>query len=97
MPVTATYLVCYDVTLDRERDRVARVVQEFGLRLQFSVFECRLSRSALSTLRRRIEDLALTSGSVLICRLEERARRHQIGTPTSAEPLATAADHALLL
>lgn len=97
MPRTAAYLVCYDVTEDRERNRVAKVVEDYGLRIQFSVFECRLSRSALAELRRQLEALQLTTGGVAICRLDDRARRHQIGKPHTAEPLAGNTTHSLLV
>lgn len=97
MPRVGTYLVCYDVTEDRERDRVAKVVGAYGLRIQLSVFECRLSRTALVALRRQLEALQLRTGGVIICRLDERAHRYQIGTPHSAEPLANQSTHSLLV
>lgn len=97
MPRSASYLVCYDVTEDRERNRVVKVVEAYGLRIQFSVFECRLSRSALGELRRQLEALKLTTGGVAICRLDDRARRYQIGTPHTAEPLAGSTTHSLLI
>jgi CRISPR-associated protein Cas2 len=97
MPHFTTYLVCYDVTEDRERNRVARVVETYGMRLQWSVFECRLSRTALASLRQQLAALNLTSGGVLICRLDERARRHQVGLPHTAEPMAGSATHSLLV
>lgn len=97
MPRAATYLVCYDVKEDRERNRVAKVVEAYGLRIQWSVFECRLSRSALVELRRQLEELKLTTGGVVLCRLDDRARRHQIGTPHTAEPMAGKTTHSLLV
>ncbi len=97
MPRAANYLVCYDVTEDRERNRVAKVVEAFGLRIQFSVFECRLSRTALADLCRQLESLQITTGSIAVCRLDDRARRYQFGTPYTAEPLAGAATHALVV
>ena len=97
MPRNATYLVCYDVTDDRERNRVAKVVEAFGLRIQFSVFECRLCRTALANLCRQLESLQLTTGGVAICRLDDRARRHLIGTPHTAEPMAGKTTHSLMI
>lgn len=35
----AVFLVCYDISDDRERDRVARVLCRHGHRVQESVFE----------------------------------------------------------
>jgi CRISPR-associated endonuclease Cas2 len=38
-----TYLVCYDITDDKRRDRVFKVCKNHGEHLQFSVFECDLN------------------------------------------------------
>jgi CRISPR-associated protein Cas2 len=32
------YLICYDVTEDRRRNRVADTLKDYGRRIQFSVF-----------------------------------------------------------
>lgn len=34
------YLVCFDVVEDRARARVVKVLKEYGVRVQKSVFEC---------------------------------------------------------
>lgn len=34
------YVVCFDVVDDRARARVAKVLKEYGVRVQKSVFEC---------------------------------------------------------
>ena len=94
---SAAYLVCYDVSDDRERERVARVVEAFGLRLQYSVFECRLSRSRLAALCQELELLKIATGGIIICRLDDRARRHQVGANASAEPLAGAVSHCFVV
>jgi len=39
------YLVSYDIVDDRRRNKLARVLQGYGTRVQYSVFECRLSKS----------------------------------------------------
>ncbi len=39
----ATYLVCYDICDEKRLRRVAEVCEDFGVRLQYSVFECELS------------------------------------------------------
>ncbi len=97
MSRAATYILCYDVTLDAERDRVAKIAEGHGLRIQYSVFECRLGRSALAALCRQLEDLKLTSGGVAILRLDDRAHRHMIGSPHTAEPLAGHSSHSLMV
>jgi len=42
-----------DVANDRRRTRLAKVLKDFGDRLQYSVFECHLDEPALDRLRRR--------------------------------------------
>jgi CRISPR-associated protein Cas2 len=39
----AQYVVTYDIKDDRRRNRVARVLEGHGERVQYSVFECRLT------------------------------------------------------
>jgi CRISPR-associated protein Cas2 len=97
MPRAATYLVCYDVTSDDERQRVAKSLEGFGLRIQRSVFECRLTRTSLGALRTRLESLAPTTGSVVILRMDDRARRYAFGQPHAAENLSSRTGHALLV
>jgi CRISPR-associated protein Cas2 len=50
-------VVSYDVPDDRRRTRLARILKDFGERVQYSVFECRLDERALQTLRLRITRL----------------------------------------
>lgn len=40
-----SYLICYDVTDDRDRNRVARLLERYGDRVQYSVFEVHLRRA----------------------------------------------------
>lgn len=57
-----TYLVCYDIEDDRERQRVAKCLKRYGRRVQKSVFEVyfyeRRDRmeAMLSQLRKIVED-----------------------------------------
>lgn len=51
------YVVCYDVTSDRIRTRLANDLMNFGARLQGSVFEVRVTHS-------RFEDLMRMLGAV---------------------------------
>ena len=40
-------VVSYDVPDDRRRTRLAHILKDFGERVQYSVFECRLDERAL--------------------------------------------------
>ena len=48
------WLVCYDVSLPKRLRKVARVMQNYGLRVQKSVFECWLNDAQLQNLRREL-------------------------------------------
>ncbi|MFQ5740952.1 MAG: CRISPR-associated endonuclease Cas2 [Acidobacteriota bacterium] len=47
------WVVSYDVFDDRRRNALARLLEEWGERVQYSVFECRLNPSQMSYLRRK--------------------------------------------
>lgn len=47
-------LVCYDIANSRRLRRVAREMQNFGTRVQRSVFECYLDESRLHELQHRL-------------------------------------------
>ena len=59
-------LVCYDISSDKRRDKIAKACESYGARIQFSVFECPLDevrlqglRAELGTLINRDEDQVL--------------------------------------
>ncbi len=49
------YTVAYDITDDKRRNRVAKILKDFGARIQYSVFECDTDRRALLRLQSRLE------------------------------------------
>ena len=65
-----TYLVCYDITEDKRRDRVFKVCKNHGEHLQFSVFECDLNETELTGLQRELlEVIASAEDQVLFVSL----------------------------
>lgn len=78
----ALYLATYDVSLARERIRLARLLSGYGVRVQKSVFEVRLTRSDHARLTRDIRELDLKSGSVLLYRALETVPAETIGQST---------------
>jgi CRISPR-associated protein Cas2 len=73
------YLAVYDVTEDRERTKVADILECYGVRIQKSAFEVRLSKGHRSRLLGEFKALNLESGWVAIYRVDEGARRHTAG------------------
>lgn len=81
MNAAPSYAIIYDVTDDRERTRVAKILIGYGFRVQKSVFECKLSRGDRKSLVARLEALALQTGSVKLYRIHSRAEHTVIGKP----------------
>jgi len=53
-------VVSYDVPDDRRRLRLAHALKDFGVRVQYSVFECHLEAEQLEKLRQRLGRLVDT-------------------------------------
>lgn len=49
------WVAVYDIPDDRRRDRVAQVLDDFGSRVQKSVFEIMVTEAELEILRERIQ------------------------------------------
>ncbi|MGP1385386.1 MAG: CRISPR-associated endonuclease Cas2 [Thainema sp.] len=49
------YLVCYDIVLDRRRNKVAHILEGYGMRVQKSVFECVLNPDQYAMLQRKLD------------------------------------------
>lgn len=78
------FAVCYDLSNDRERRRVDRLLTGFGFRVQKSVFECRLPVGALRQLQQGLDRLGLTSGHVRLYRVYAGGSSPRIGKPNAA-------------
>jgi CRISPR-associated protein Cas2 len=50
-------LISYDITCDSIRNKVAKLLEDHGRRVQYSVFECILHEAALIRLRAKLQDL----------------------------------------
>ena len=49
------YVVVYDITCDKRRKKVADLLEGYGQRVQYSVFECVLNRSQYQQLTKRLQ------------------------------------------
>ena len=48
------YLICYDVVKDKRRNKVAKLLEGYGLRVQKSVFECVLTEKQHTMLTHKL-------------------------------------------
>ncbi|AFZ61064.1 CRISPR-associated endonuclease Cas2 [Anabaena cylindrica FACHB-243] len=51
------YLVCYDIVSDTRRNKVAKLLEAYGLRVQKSVFECVLDENQYTSLSKYLTRL----------------------------------------
>jgi len=50
-------IVAYDIVSDRRRNRVAHFLKDYGHRVNYSVFECRIARAQYPILRSELSKL----------------------------------------
>ena len=69
-------VVSYDIPDDRRRNRVCKLLKDYGERVQYSVFECMLRPDDLKRLRERLKPLlVLEEDDVRFYRLCQTCRR----------------------
>ena len=76
------YVAVYDITSDKERNKVDKVLKGFGFRVQKSVFECRMTRRIKRELIENLEKLNLKTGFILIYKREYSSKSVSIGVDT---------------
>lgn len=86
------YVVSYDIVSDRLRNKIAKTLEGYGRRVQYSVFECQLSEKKCRELYSRLMELMLNEkeGNIrfyFICGNCERKIRI-IGQPDQKSELA---------
>lgn len=60
------WVIAYDITDDLRRSRLVRVLEKFGVRVNYSVFECMLTDIQLCKLREKLDKLILPSEDNII-------------------------------
>lgn len=59
-------IVSYDISDDKKRRQVVKILEQFGERVQYSVFECILHKAKLGSLKRILRDIDLEEGESII-------------------------------
>lgn len=85
MKEAAEFAICYDISDNRERARVEKILKGFGFRAQKSVFECRLTRGTKATLVQMLSGLNVQTGSIKFYRIYAGADKLIIGQPAESK------------
>lgn len=62
-------VISYDISDDDKRGKVANLLKNYGVRVQYSVFECRLDDDLLIKVVKRLKPFVETADSVRVYRL----------------------------
>ena len=82
-------VVAYDVSSDKRRNRLANFLRDFGIRINYSVFECEIKKSDFHLFKKEVEKIINRKEDVVaFYRLCKRCRtrkctsgQHPIGNP----------------
>lgn len=58
-------VVAYDVTDDRRRQKIAKTLEKFGKRCNFSVFECFITEAKIARLQEKLKSFAGVDDCIL--------------------------------
>ncbi|HBT97217.1 MAG TPA: CRISPR-associated endonuclease Cas2 [Desulfobulbaceae bacterium] len=86
MSAAGKYIVIYDISDDKERLRLSKILEGYGFRVQESAFECLLSRLSRERMVAAIEALAIETGFVNIYRINEHRKTISLGQPRPPSP-----------
>ncbi len=82
-------VVCFDISSDRTRRQATRVLEDYGTRVQKSVFECRMGERQFVELRYRMSQLDLAAGDLVryytLCRACQAKVEFTGGLPPQEE------------
>lgn len=51
------YVISYDISNNKRRRKIAKLMENYGTRVQYSVFECRLTKARYNELYGRLAEL----------------------------------------
>lgn len=70
------FLISYDIEDDKKRNRIAKIMEDYGKRVQFSVFECLMDMEQLNKLKNDFEKIIdKEKDSIRIYRLCENCQK----------------------
>lgn len=83
------WLISYDVSSDKHRQKIAKTLLDYGERVQFSVFECDINEKELKRLVSKLTKLIENSDSIRYYRLCSACRNKTIVTGRSENYIET--------
>ena len=66
------YLVAYDIREERRLKRVAKILEGYGSRIQYSFFRCHMSERSLERLRWDLSKIVVPEDTLLFIKIREK-------------------------
>jgi CRISPR-associated protein Cas2 len=60
------FILCYDISDDKSRNKLAKICEKFGIRVQYSVFEFRLKKSDFVSFHEKLKRCGFLNGTYSI-------------------------------
>lgn len=60
------YVVAYDIEDDKKRNKVSKMLEKYGTRINYSVFECMFTEKQLATLQDKVGRLIYRGGDTVV-------------------------------
>ena len=73
------YIVVYDISDDGERNKISDLLIGYGVRVQYSVFECKLTKKQHTELFVLLTNFDIKTGYIKIYRVEQQTKSLTIG------------------
>ena len=80
------HIVSYDISDTSERNRLVRIVEQFGMRVERSVWLCDLGGGRKARFLARLRDIELKTGFIDIWRVSSDGERIGSGNPMPRRP-----------
>ena len=48
------YMVCYDIRNPKRLQKTAKIIENYGLRIQYSFFQCEMSQSIMQRMKKEV-------------------------------------------
>ena len=61
------FIITYDVQNDKRRKKISDELEAYGIRVNYSVFECQLNKTKLKKLKQKLEELVNKKEDSLRC------------------------------
>lgn len=72
-------LIIYDIRNDKRRRKTVKLLESFGIRVQYSAFECSLTASALDHITTKLKTILSTEDSLRIYSFNDNTAVTDIG------------------